>query len=364
MSTNRRYIDINSAYRNRNTYPNVCDFVVEMNTISQSNNPDSAKDPILLSFPYETNLLQGGSTITQIVLSIESSNIINFYKNSYLEIAGNYRRITAYNPSTKVATVTPAFPVAYPALTLYTIRYELPILTGVTSAAALTTNTIVLSLAASSENNFYVGTWVFVPGATPPSSYQWYRITAYDGVTRTATIAGNFTSIIGIGINFQILRFSYDNVKSLKYYGTETNTNNPITTQISLVNLIVPNLEVANGYGGNLQNYPFLYVCLYSEKGITYNNPIISNTPASDKALFKVPVTYLQSTSFLTLGYSGMTQFINFRTNDDLRLQILLPDGSPLQFETGNVNLFSPGLPIPSNPITQIQAIFEVQRIV
>ena len=62
----KRYIHIDSAYRDRLTYPNIGDFVVETNAYTL-NGPATAKDPILSAFPYESNQLQGGSTTTQIV---------------------------------------------------------------------------------------------------------------------------------------------------------------------------------------------------------------------------------------------------------------------------------------------------------
>jgi hypothetical protein len=362
MSTSR-YIDINSSFRNRLVYPNISDFVVEVNTLSQSS-PDAAQDPVLQSFPYETSTTQAGSTFTNIVLNSSSSNVLNFYRGSILEIGGVFTTITSYDPTTKIAIVSPAFGVAPGAGVTYTIRYELPILVSTTSAAATTQNTIVLNLGASSKDDFYVNNWVFVPGASPPTSYQWFRIKAYNGTTKVATIDGNFSAIIGAGVTFQILRFSFDNVRSLKYFGTEVGTNNPVCTNIRLVNLIVPNLPILNGYGGVLHNYPFVYVCLYSEKGITYVNPLISNSPASNKAIFKVPISSLFSTvqTFLTFSYTGMTQTISFKVNDDLRMQVLLPNGEFLQYDTGLSPSFPIDYPIISNPITQIQAVFEVSR--
>lgn len=361
MSINR-YIDINSSYRNRLVYPNVSDFVVEINTLSQSS-PDAAQEPVLQSFPYETSTTQAGSTVTNIVLNANSSSVLNFYRGSILEIGGVFTNITSYDPTTKTAIVSPAI-VAPGAGVTYTIRYELPILVNTTSAPATTQNTIVLNAGASSKDGFYVNNWVFVPGASPPTSYQWFRINSYNGTTKVATIDGNFSTIIGAGVVFQILRFSFDNVRSLKYFGTEVGTNNPVCTNIRLVNLIVPNLPILNGYGGVLQNYPFVYVCLYSEKGITYVNPLISNSPASNKAIFKVPITSLFATvqSFLTLSYTGMTQTINFKVNDDLRLQVLLPNGEILQYDTGLSPSFPIQYPIISNPMTQVQAVFEVSR--
>lgn len=356
---NRRFLDIDSGYRNRLTYPSVSNFVVQINSTNVSSS-SNAQEPVLLAFPFETNLLQGGSTVTQIVLSTNASPVTNYYRGKWLEINGYFRQVIAYNGTLKIATVSIPFPVAYPVLTTYTVRFELPSIRDFTGAISPATNKIVLNAGASSVDNFYVNQWIFVPGSSPPNTYQWFRIIEYNGTTKIATVAGNFLSLVPAGAVFEIMNFSYDNVKSLKYFGTEVGTNQPKCTEISLVNLIVPNFPVLNGYGGTLQDYPFLYFCIYSEKGITYNNPLISNIPASDKALFKVPVTYLQNNPFLTLGYSGMSQKVSFRVNDDLRIQILLPSGEPLEFDTGNPSFFPINFPIPSNPFTQLQAVIQV----
>ena len=42
------------------------------------------------------------------------------------------------------------------------------------------------------------------------------------------------------------------------------------------------------------------------------------------------------------------------------RIQILLPTGEPLEFDTGNPTFFPDHFPIPSNPFTQLQAVIEV----
>jgi hypothetical protein len=360
-----KYIDISSAYRNRLTYPSVSDFVVEVNGTNR-NTSSAAQDPVLLAFPYEANLCSGGSTNTQIVLSVDSSSISNFYKGSWIEINGLFRLCVAYSPSTQVLSIDPAnpFPFAPPALTPYTIRYEQPVERNTTGGLAANTTSIVLNPAASAVDNYYTNMWVFVPGAAPPASYTWSRITAYNGTTKVATLASNISAVpLPAGVVYEILRFSYDNVRSLVYQGTEI-FNNPGCLKIKLVSLLVPNLAIANGYGGTLQNYPHLYVRLYSEKGQTNNNTIISNSPGTDRALFKVPVTYLQNNTYLTLNNSFMTQSIGFRPNDTLHLTICLPDGTPVQFVSPSSNTFFSRyrFPIPSNPLTQIQAVFEISN--
>jgi hypothetical protein len=366
-----KYIDISSAYRNRLAYPNVSDFVVEVNGTSR-NTSAAAQDPILLAFPYETNLCSGGSTNTQIVLSVDASSIINFYKGSWIEINGLFRQCISYNPSTQVLTIDPTnpFPFAPPALTQYTIRYEQPVERNITGGIALDSTSIILNATSSSVDNYYTNMWVFVPGTNAPISYQWSRITAYNGTTKRATLAKAFTLLpipgvppvpIPAGTLYEIHRFSRDNVRPLIYQGTEI-FNNPGCLKIRLVNLIVPNAYIANGYGGTLQNYPHLYVELYSEKGQTNNNTIISNSPAAERALFKIPVTYLQNNSFLALNNSFMTQSIGFRPNDTLHFTLKLPSGEPVIFNPLNPNTFAPGynFPIPSDPLSQVQAVFEI----
>ena len=361
--SNKRYLDINSLYRDRLKYPNPCDFVLLLNSLSAVTSA-TAKDPILLGFPYETNLLQGGSTTTQIALSVEASNILDFYVGSWIEIGGYFRQVTAYDPTLKAATVAIAFPVAYPVLTLYTIRYELPTLRDFAGANSVQLNEIFLNAGASSLNNFYKDQWVFIPGSSPPTSYKWYRIISYDGTTKKAVIAGKFASLVTAGTVFEVMPFSYENARALQYYGTEVGTNNASCVSINLVNLILPNLPLLDGYHGTLQNYPYLYVAVYSERSQPYTNVIVSNNPASNLALFKVPVTYLQGLSYLTLGYTGMSPNVSFRLDDDLRFRILLPDGEVLQFDTGTLSTsYVSGQPVPGNPISQVQAVFEVTRL-
>ena len=357
----KRYIHIDSSYRDRLTYPKIGDFVVETNgTIL--NNPEIAKDPIILAFPYEQNQLSGGSTVTQIALSVTSSNILNFYRGSILEINGEFRNIIAYDNTTQIATVDTAFSVAPPALTLYSIRKENPVERNVTGGASITLNTIKLSAGSSAINNFYNNTYVFLPGLTPPTTYQWKRIVAYNGATKVATVAGVFNALVGAGTTYEILRFSRENVRPLNYQGSSTFSNN-VCESLRLISLIVPNRNIKNGYG-TLQNYSHVYVSIYSERAQSYSNPIISNAPAAQSALFQVPVTFNPNTSWLTLQGSYMTQNLSFRENDTLHVTIKLPTGEVLEFEPYNQYTYFQGFgyPIESDPGTQVQLVLEVGR--
>jgi hypothetical protein len=374
MNTNslvnqKKYIDLDSTYRNRKLYKNPCDFVLDINAATRDTAP-TALDPILLSFPYEANLTAALSTVTQIPLSVNASSIRNFYTGSYLEINGLFRLITFYDELTQIATVSPAFPAAYPALTNYTIRkavpFEGPLTTGGLSPSA---TSIILNAASSPVDNFYVNFYVFLPGLTPPSSYQYSRILSYNGATKLATVAVPFTSAVPAGTTYEILEFTRDNVVPLRFNGNQV-IGNPSPYEISLTNLIVPNRYVLNGYGGTLADYSHVYVSLYSANATTSTNAIFSNNNNSLQALFKVPISslYLQANQqFYNFQFTNMNQTISFRENDSLHFTVSLPNGQVLAFEPINKDTYFQDyigqFPIETDPLEQVTALFEIIKL-
>lgn len=366
-----RYIDIDSTFRDRITYPKVGDFVIPVNG-AVKNSPLTAFDPVLLSFPYETDALSGGSTLTQMALSVLSSSIVNYYVGSVINIGSEFREIISYDNTTQIATVAPPFPVAYPALTPYYIRKQFPVpfINGAYQDTLLVntpnTTTIELGGVASPVNGYYTNKYIFFPDPNP-QNFIWKRITEYyttgAGPIKVAKVYPPLNGIIPAGTPYQILDFSYDNCRPLVYNGTEV-FSNEICEKVRLINLIVPNAKVKGGYGGTLQSYPFLYVSVYSEKGQTWNSPIESNNPTARKALFKVPVTFLPNTTWLTLQGSFMTHNISFRENDTLHMTIYLPTGDILDFYPNNQYTYfeSYKFPVVPDPGNQVQAVFEVVR--
>jgi len=358
-----RYIDISSEFRDRKSYPNVCDFVVKVNA-HYNNTSSTSEDPVILSFPYEANLTSGGSTVTQIALAVTSSDIINYYRNSVLQIGNEFCLITGYNQSTQVATVSPGFSLAPVALTEYTIRKEIPILRDTILVNSPSKTQIQLGALASSVSGSYINQYLWIPGPGPlnPAGWQYSRIIAYDGTTKIATVATAFNSIVTAGEVYEIQAYSYNNCKPLQYAGTDI-FSNPNCKTVRIVNLLIPSGNVLNGYGGNLSNYSHVYVNLFSEKSRTYQNTIISNNPAAQHALFKIPVTYYNNNTFYSLISSDMSQTISFRENDDLHFQIILPNGEILRLEDNpfGTNLEGYGFPIFPNPFTQVKVTIEVQ---
>ena len=375
-----RYIDISSAYRNRILYPQNCNFVqlVNNNNSISTTTPVTANDPVAEGFPYDAGLLSGGSTNTQFALSVNASDILNFYRDSFINIGTYYGKIIAYDSSTQIATVeAPGIPGPPPvALTPYTIRYDLPVpLDNVPTYQEATTVATpvnifqpgVLGQSVDMQNMF-----VLVQGTNFPDTAQWGYLDYVVG-----TVAPNIQyrvrnprsnvqfGPIPAGSTYEIFMFSYDNVRPLKYQGTDE-TQTPMC-ELKLTSLLLPSLPILDGYGGYIYNYSHIYVSVRSAKGSTFSNPLISNSPASNVALFQVPITFLYypNKSFISLIFTGMTQRLMFRASDDLLVQLLLPNGEILQYEEPNSLLFFPGygFPIRANPFTQIQVLMEVTRI-
>jgi len=141
--------------------------------------------------------------------------------------------------------------------------------------------------------------YVFLPNGsknppifTPPVSYEYARIISYNGITKEAQLATPLRVAPLAGITYEILEFSRDNVVPLRYSGNQV-IGNPTPYKIYLTSMTVPNRYILNGYGGRLQDYPYLYVSLYSANATTSTNAIYSNNNYSLQALFKVPVTSL-----------------------------------------------------------------------
>ena len=378
-----KYIDIDSTYRNRLIYPIVGDFTLDVNS-HVSGDPATAEDPVLLAFPYETERIVGfaAGPPAQYTLSANSSSITNYYKGSYLEVAGAFGQILAYNGGTRVATL--ASSVGGAIGDTYTIRKKLPYpLLGpgpfgtpqdfqdTTTVLSPSFDIVYLGAAASSVSGEYTNKFLFFPGTsvpgvlTSPTGYVWRRITSYVSTNKAATVYPPLSVVTPIGTVYEILDFSYDNNKPLVYGGTEI-MNNPVCETLSLINLIVPNILIEGSNGGTILNYPYVYVSLYSDKGKTWNFAIEGNNPSAKDSLFKVPISFNTNAVeyWLDLQGSLMHQNISFRQNDNLHIKIYLPDGTLLNFANTAPYFYFPDFrfPILSDPGRQIQAVFEVLR--
>ena len=120
----KKYMDFDSTYRNRNQYPNPCDYGVPIYNSNKSsffsnyyeNFIDLIDDstPISNSLkPYSANRTGYSPDALHIQLDSSESNIPNFYVNCTIEIDGDFRNVLYYDNTTKQVTIDRPF-VAIP----------------------------------------------------------------------------------------------------------------------------------------------------------------------------------------------------------------------------------------------------------
>lgn len=398
MLRSKKYLELDSTFRNRNQYPNPSDFVVPYQISGSYNNSIEAFDTVCLSSPFERGVgatLTSSTTVT--LIPLVSSSTDNFYVNQYIGIINTsvtpntiqYSKIYSYVGLSRIITVLGNFtlPVGTYA---YIIRKQLPVdiayntntevssLLAMTNVIAFTPTEVTLQLGSSSLANAYQGMMVRLFSNT--GGVEEYRIiTEYDATTQLITVSRPFTTVFTTSNYYEILPFSRDNLKPLKYQGT-SNQNQAVCYSVRLVNISIPFIirsytdasnnevderaiiDVANG--GTIDQYPFFYVCLYSDIHRDNIQSIISNNPNTSYALFRVPVSsgdtpgpkkIMSQTCF---SRCDMCPVIKFLPNDTFHMTILLPNGEVLSFK--QKDNMSPKEP---NYKLQISAMFEFTRL-
>lgn len=400
-------IDIDSSYRDRLTYPECGNFVIPINTKNtQSVNGFNAKDPVILGFPYDTGLATAISVEPffgglQIILGASSRNQANFYVGSVIQIPSidYYATIVSYDATTKEIKTLLPYGGPLPAVPFeYTIRFDYP--QSIPIGSTTYVNTLPVNAPSTTQINIgpvigltkeiLIGKYVYIqPPITilpwfnivfpnvPPViqagyTYQWSLIIDYNSVTNVITVQKPFLIAPTAGTKYEILSFSYDNAQPLRYSGTEI-FNNPRCTEVTLANITIPAyLPLANKTSGYIFDYPYIYVAFYTEGNRSYNQPIMSMNPYTEKALFKVtisPNASIDTTKFITLNTGITSQTVYFKHNDTFRFEIILPNGEIVKFNPAYFNFITGiftyflglGFPIPSDPKANVQATFHVR---
>jgi hypothetical protein len=392
----KKYLELDSTYRNRNQYPNPADFVVPYQISGSYNDCVQSFDPVCLSAPSETG---AGVTLvtpqTATLVPLVSSSVDNFYVNQFLGIirlaprAVQYAQIVAYSGATRTATVSGAYTLplgAYDYIIRPSLPADVPINTNtrttavlpLTALVAFTPTTVTLQPAASSTAGFYYGMMIRLTStATGRSEYR--KVVAYDEILKQVTVSSPFSVIYSPADYYELLPFSYDNLRPLKYQGT-SNMNQPVCYSVRLVHIAIPfvvrsytdaggaefdeRAVLDVGRGGTIDQYPFFYVCLYSDIHKDNIQSLISNNPNSNNAVFRVPISSGDTPgpkkimSQTTFTRCDMCPVIKFLPNDTFHLAVLLPNGEPLSFR--QKDSISPS---PPNEKLQISAVFELVRM-
>ena len=396
MNKTKKYLELDSTFRNRNQYPNPSDFVVPYQISGSYNNCIDAFDPVCLSTPFEAD---SGATLTSpttvTLIHFISSSTDNFYVNQYIGLINTsvvpntiqYSKILGYVGMTRTVTSMGNFTIPngiynyvirkqLPAEIPYNTNTELSNVLTMTRITAFAPQSIALQPSAA-VTDAYSG---MILRLYSGSINEYQIINSYDALTFTVTTTRPFTNLfVPATTYYDILPFSRDNLKPLKYQGT-SNMNQAVCYSIRLVNISIPfiirSYTDANGAefderalinvanGGTIDQYPFFYVCLYSDIHRDNMQSIISNNPNTNYALFRVPVSsgdtpgpkkIMSQTCF---SRCDMCPVIKFLPNDTFHMSVMLPNGELLSFKQKDT--VSPSEP---NYKLQISALFEMTRL-
>lgn len=135
--------------------------------------------------------------------------------------------------------------------------------------------------------------------------------------------------------------------------------------KISLVNLSLPNKPLACSKGGNITEYPYVYVKLRTKNNSNKdsNGTFYSMNPNYKQKDFRVIVDNVVDdliTSHVSLRSSDMEiEGFSFERDDEISFGVYMPDGD--LFQTIERDQTSPNRP---NPTLQISAVFELTPII
>ena len=192
-------------------------------------------------------------------------------------------------------------------------------------------------------------------------------IKSYNGLTKETTVDTPFT-LCSPGNSYKIITpntidivsLFHNNYSPLNYNGTLVSQNNSICYEVSLVEIILPNVNLKTG--SKIVFYPYVYVELSSiSASQTYSKNIIySNNPNSGRALFTAAITDVVAPEIASFVKPNcvITQIVKFKPNDNFRFSVYLPNGK--LFETVEQDLMSPYEP---NSKLQIHATFSIKRL-
>ena len=391
----KKYLELDSTFRDRNQFPNPADFVVPYQISGSYNNCVDSHDAVCLSSPFEQgNAATLLTTTTVSLMAFVSSSTDNFYVRQYLGLINTsvtpntiqYSKILSYKGMTHVVTTMGIYTLPLGNYS-YIIRKQLPAdipyntnsedtsILPMTRISAFTPIAVTLGPTSSSIAGSYVGMILRLFS----SGVEEYKIiTAYDETTHIVTLTRPFVNVFTPNDYYEVLPFSRDNLKPLKYQGS--NPNQAVCYSVRLVNISIPFIirsftdanfvetderaliDCANG--GTIDQYPYFYVCLYSDIHKDNMQSIVSNNPNTSYALFRVPVSsgdtpgpkkIMSQTCF---SRCDMCPVIKFLPNDTFHMTVLLPNGEVLSFvQKDNMSPKEPNYKL------QISAMFEFTRL-
>lgn len=277
---------------------------------------------------------------------------------------GVYRALTSqsinWSPATtaNTASISLDLPEGGTYEITLTIRKSANILNEDSSGWFRTVGTVVEYIAEPNMQTYYQ-TYTFTQTLDSKTSTRLdinFFIQITDG--QQGYVEWNLLEVVRVD-TINIVNYENDNFNPLDYNGTLVSQNQSNCYQITLQSLTLPNRYLLTG--SRIAFYQYIYVEFTNATSPTNStNVIVSNNPHSKRALFNIAIPQVsnpEQQTFVTLS-GGATQIVKFKPNDNFRLSIYLPDGTP--FQTLIPDSFGP---YPPDPQIQVDAIFSFHRL-
>ena len=371
----KKYLEIDSTYRNREAYPYSSDFVIPFSYISRELTNVIPADPVVFANPYVQlrsrytddkvtytifNLSEGFSSVE---LSSKPSTIDNYYVNqtaifffnrgSAFKFMGKI--IKSYVEDPDYGNISTLYVEGLPSefnfnMDSVFICKTQPFFFSRTPGGSdfpntnqlIFKNNISISPAVATVDQAYKGSYMKFFFYEASQSFKNFpdkmKIIDYNGTTNIATFIPSLPQIftnIFIPQTYTIGQLDRDNEQNLLYSGNlQQNINGIEKYYISVETISIPNQNLICGYGGVLSDYPYIYIQLYNDSARKYEQILHSNNPNTVLATFKLKIDNYQGvTKFYTLTDScDMKQIVNFKVNENIRFRVTLPNGESLKF--------------------------------
>ena len=164
--------------------------------------------------------------------------------------------------------------------------------------------------------------------------------------------------------NFLFLPFFQEGIVPLNFSGTSLTNSQMSCYELSVINLILPNIKIESSAAGALVSslpYVFLEISNETLPSGGNHNQIFSNNPFANKATFICSISDVNNPNiakFIKISSDGSTQTIKFSPFDNLKFRISLPNGET--FKTQQTDFFVPNI---ANPELQITMLFQIRKI-
>lgn len=356
-------LHVDSTFRDRYKYPNSCDFVIDPLSYT-SQNVNTYINPLAINFP---NIHSGPDLTRCIILGSPISVIIgwpgvafstipsddNFFAdctfmwrqaaNTYYFTKVSYSDLDSPIAGQSTLLLYPPLPGIPLANDRFNIYYNTPYTMGSLQAGSTTSN-LVLSAApyfVDPATDNINDMWLMITDTenNPPISIlgQCYKITAYDSITRIATVTPSLPVAPAAGIAYEVYKVYKEGVGTMWYSNGIKDRCIAQCRNVTLTGLTLPNFPLSNRSGGKIDRYPYLIVTIRNE-GIsaTSSSTIATNNDEEHESTFIVPINItLSNQRYFTITVNLKKKML-LDFNRPIRVSIKSPEGEVIKFAADN----------------------------